>query len=148
MRNNLKTYQKVNRESSLLAADPHTVILMLFDGLLDNMSVAKGAIERKDLVLKSEKLTKSINIIRSLQSSLDSESEPQISENFSTLYSYCIEQLIDASVSLDTSIIDSVAGLLKPLRDAWRDISEADKAKGFAKINEKKQQATIQAAGV
>lgn len=133
MRSNLKTYQKVNRDSNLTSADPHTVILMLFDGLLEKMSIAKGAIERKDLALKSECLSKSINILRSLQDSLDRESEPQISDNFDRLYTYCIDQLVDASVSLNIETIDKTAELLKPLRDAWKDISEKDKQEGFAK---------------
>lgn len=137
MRNNLRAYQKVNRESSLSAADPHTVISMLYDGLIESISVAKGAIERKDLVLKANALTKSINILRSLQDSLDRESEPQISENFDTLYGYCIEQLGVASVSLETPLLDEVTDLLKPLRDAWKNISQEDKEAGLAKITER-----------
>lgn len=137
MRNNLKAYQKVNRDSSLSAADPHAVISMLYDGLIESTSIAKGAIERKDLALKSSALTKSINILRSLQYSLDDESEPTISENFNVLYGYCIDQLTSASVSLDTRLIDEVSELLKPLRDAWKNISEQDKQLGLAKINER-----------
>ncbi|MBO9489063.1 flagellar export chaperone FliS [Endozoicomonas sp. G2_1] len=137
MRNNLRAYQKVNRDSNLSAADPHTVISMLYDGLIESISISKGAIERKDLALKANSLTKSINILRSLQDSLDKESEPQISENFNTLYSYCIERLGTASVSLETSLLDEVIDLLKPLRDAWKNISQQDKEEGFAKISDR-----------
>lgn len=139
MRNNLRTYQNVNRESALSTADPHTVILMLFNGILESISVAKGAIERNELELKSTSLTKAINILRSLQDSLDKESEPKISDNFDALYGYCIDKLMDASVSLELAPLDEVITLLKPLRKAWQDISETDKKDGFALLNEKKQ---------
>lgn len=139
MRSNLKAYQKINRESGLAAADPHAVILILFDGLLENMSIAKGAIERKDFALKSNALTKAINILRSLQDSLDFDSEPAISDNFNALYDYCIVQLTDASVLLDVKLIDHTTELLLPLRDAWRGISEQDKQEGFTKLHNRSQ---------
>ncbi|REL30286.1 flagellar export chaperone FliS [Thalassotalea euphylliae] len=146
MRNNLKAYQKVNRDSGLTAADPHTVILMLYNGLLENIAIGKGAIERKDLALKATALTKAINILNSLEDSLDKDSEPTISNNFSNLYGYCIEQLMSASVSLDIAVLDQVAEFLIPLRDAWQNISEQDKQAGFAKLNERDN--SVAASGV
>ena len=53
MRQNLKAYKQVNLHSSLLESNPHQVILMMFDGALQSISVAKGAIERKNFELKS-----------------------------------------------------------------------------------------------
>lgn len=148
MRSNLKTYQKVNRDSSLTAADPHRVIVMLFDGLLEGVSIAKGAIERKDLELKSNSLSKSINILRSFQDTLDFESEPVISDNFNALYEYCIEQLTEASVSLEISTLDHVTDLLKPIRDAWKEIPEAEKQAGFAKQHERDVNKAQQTVGI
>lgn len=148
MRNNLKAYQKVNRDSSLSAADPHAVILMLYNGLLESIAIGKGAIERKDLALKATSLSKAVNILNSLQSSLDNDSEPEISQNFSTLYGYCVEQVMAASVALDTNILDQVIELLSPLRDAWQNISEQDKQEGFAKLNEREKTRSVAASGL
>lgn len=138
MRNNLKTYQTINRESSLNVADPHTIISMLFDGIFESLSITKGAIERKELAVKSQQINKAMSILRSLQDSLDSDSEPKISENFYQLYAYCIERLTELSVSLDGTIIDEVVELLKPLSDAWKNISVKDKADGFSLLDSKK----------
>jgi flagellar protein FliS len=55
------------------------------------------------------------------------DSEPKISANFYDLYGYCIDRLTDVSVTLDCDIIDEVVGLLKPLAEAWKNISESDK---------------------
>jgi flagellar protein FliS len=137
MRNNIKTYQNINVESGINDSDPHTIISMLFDGIFQSVSVAKGAIERKDLETKSTQLNKAMSILRSLQDSLDSESEPKISENFYDLYAYCIDRLTEVSVSLDIAIIDEVVNLLKPLADAWKNISEVDKQEGLARLKSK-----------
>ncbi|MBU2869975.1 flagellar export chaperone FliS [Colwellia sp. E2M01] len=138
MRANIKKYQNINVESGINAGDPHTIISMLFDGIFQSISVAKGAIERKDFATKSIQLNKSMSILRSLQDSLDMESEPQISKNFYELYAYCIDRLTDVSVSLDLSKLDDVVTLLKPLADAWKEISAADKDAGLALLKAKK----------
>lgn len=137
MRTNIKKYQTVNLEAGILASDPHTIISMLFDGIFQSLSVAKGAIERKDFTVKSVQLNKAMSILRSLQDSLDSESEPKISESFYELYAYCIDRLTDVSVSLDCLIIDEVVDLLKPLADAWKNIPETDKQEGLALLKSK-----------
>jgi len=146
MRNNLKMYQKVNLESSMKAADPHTVILMLFNGVLESISVAIGAIERKDFEIKSKSLSKAINILRSLQHSLDKDSEPEVSKNFDVLYSYCINKLTKAGVSLELSDFDEVITMIKPLRDAWKNMPEQGKQDGIVALTEKAQSKVAQTA--
>ena len=137
MRQNLKAYKKVNIESTLLTSNPHQVILMMYDGALQNMFNAKGAIERSDLSLKSETITKAINIFNALRNSLDFESQPAISKNFDDLYSYCVNKLVDISVTLKSDEIDEVVALIKPVRDAWAEMPEAGKQEGLQLLKEK-----------
>ena len=137
MRQNLKAYKKVNVESSMLAADPHQVVLMMFDGALESIALAKGAIERKDFSTKSAMMTKAINIFTALQNALDKESEPKISENFEFLYGYCIERLNDVNISLDVAGIDEVNSFIKPLRDAWKEMPEASRQEGLDLLKQK-----------
>ena len=110
---------------------------MLFDGIFESVSVAKGAIERKDFDLKSAQLNKAMSILRSLQDSLDHESEPKISASFYDLYAYCIFKLTEVSQSLETDVIDEIVDLLKPLSEAWKAIPEQDKQDGFSLLKAK-----------
>mgnify|MGYP005989789171 CR=1 FL=1 len=137
MRQNLKAYKQVNLHTNLLESNPHQVILMMFDGALQASSVAKGAIERNNLELKSESITKATNILEALRNSLDFETQPKISQNFDTLYVYCIERLNTVSIDLDLSGIDDVVAMLKPLRDAWSEMSEESKKEGISLLAEK-----------
>lgn len=137
MRQNLKAYKQVNLHSSLLESNPHQVILMMFDGALQAISVAKGAIERKNFELKSESITKATNILDALRGSLDFEREPKVSENFDVLYTYCIESLNKVSLDLNTGAIDEIVEMLKPLRDAWSEMSEESKREGISLLAEK-----------
>jgi flagellar protein FliS len=137
MRLNLKAYKQVNLHSNLLESNPHQVILMMLDGALQSISVAKGAIERKNFELKSESITKATNILDALRGSLDFECEPKVSENFDVLYSYCIETLNKVSLDLNISAIDEIVDMLKPLRDAWAEMSEESKKEGTSLLAEK-----------
>jgi len=137
MRNNIKQYQTINRESGIISSDPHTIISMLFNGIFESISVARGAIERKDFDMKSKQLNKAMSILRSLQDSLDSDAEPKISANFYELYAYCIDCLTEASGSLNCAKLDEVIELLKPLADAWKNISESDKQEGLSLLKSK-----------
>lgn len=147
MRKNLKAYNQVNIESSLLSANPHQIILMMYDGLLESIAKGKGAIERGDLEIKSKMLTKAVNILAALENSLDAKAEPEISKNFSALYGYCIDKLNEISVSMDTEGLDQVIEFLKPLRDAWKEMPETSKQEGIELLKQKDQQ-TIQVAAV
>lgn len=140
MRQNLKAYKKVDVDSSILDSNPHQIILMMFDGMLQGIAVGKGAIERKDLAVKATALTKAINILEALRNSLDFESEPDISKNFDVMYSYCIDCVVDASVSLDVAKLDEVVTMIKPIRDAWKDIPEESKQEGLTLLAGKNKQ--------
>lgn len=131
MRKNLKAYNQVNIETTLLSANPHQVILMMYDGLLESIAKAKGAIERRDFEMKSKMLTKGVNILSALDNSLDPVAEPQISKTFSSLYHYCIGKLNEVTITLEVVNLDEVTELLKPLRDAWKDMPESDKKEGL-----------------
>ena len=147
MRKNLQTYRQVNVESAILASDPHKIILMMLDGAMMSLAEAKGAIERNDLEAKSKEFTKAINILSALRDSLDNESEPEISENFDNLYSYCIDRLVDLSVSLDLSGLDEIITFIRPLRDAWSQMPEEAKQEGISRINDRNLQQDCVAAG-
>ncbi|SEK49689.1 flagellar protein FliS [Colwellia chukchiensis] len=140
MRQNLKAYKQVDVNSSLLESNPHQIILMMFDGMLQGIAVAKGAIERKDYELKAKSISKAINILQALRQSLDFESQPEISNNFDVMYSYCIDKLTDISVSLDVDGFAEVVDMLKPLRDAWFAMPESGKQEGLTLLAEKNKQ--------
>ena len=54
-------------------ASPHKLITLLFDACQENLAVAKGAIERKEIKRKAEAIKKAIDIVVRLQASLDFE---------------------------------------------------------------------------
>ncbi len=116
---NLKAYKKTNLEAELSVADPHRIIQMMYEGLIERLAQAKGAMLRNDLQGKSERLSKAMGIINGLQGSLDRTQNPELGDRMYAIYDYMKELLTTASTTLKTEPIDEVVRLLLPIKEAW-----------------------------
>ena len=70
MRTSIKKYQNSFAES-VVDADPHTLISIIFKHILINVAIAKGAISRKEIENKGKALIKSMALVGELQDSID-----------------------------------------------------------------------------
>lgn len=123
---NLKAYKANSIEADMSVADPHRVIQLMMQGLLERLAQAKGAIDRRDYSAKSVFISKSMALINGLQDSLDL-SYGKVPEDLYALYSYMNERLLDASREMNKAPIDEVASLMITIKSAWDQIPEEDK---------------------
>ena len=131
---NLKAYRKTNLEAELSVASPHRIVQMLFEGLIERLAQAKGAILRKDYEYKADRISKAVGILNGLQMSLDRTKDPELGDRMYALYDFMKEQLNDASLHLKTEPIDEVMRLLLPIKQAWDNIPENVKNETNAQI--------------
>lgn len=127
---NLKAYKTTSLDAEIAVADPHRVIQMLMQGLLERLAQAKGAIERRDYSAKSTSISKAMAIINGLQDSLDL-SYGQIPQDLYALYDYMKDRLMDASRNMTCEPIDEVANLIITIKSAWDNIPDTEKQKAF-----------------
>ncbi len=120
----LKQYQQVNAQSSVDDADPHRLIVMLMEGALDKIALAKGFIERNEVAKKGEHISWAISIIDGLRLSLDKEAGKELAQNLDDLYDYMGRRLVQANIKNDTTILDEVISLLLEIKGAWHAIPQ------------------------
>ena len=126
-----KVYQRVGVDSSVASADPHRLILMLFDGALESLRLARSHMEARRVAEKGEALGKAISIVQDgLKASVDAEAGGQLSSRLSTLYDYICMRLLQANLRNDVKALDEAVRLLGDLRGAWAGISSAPGAAG------------------
>lgn len=125
MNDGYESYRSVDLEVRACSSSPYELVLVLFDGLLDELNRVRGHIERNRFELKGLSLGKCLNILSGLKSSLDYENGGEIVSDLARLYDYCIHRLIDVSVSLSLSGLDEVVHLLGQLRDGWEGVNLA-----------------------
>lgn len=135
MNKKLKGYTQDSLRARVAGADPYQLVQMLMAGALDNMSYAKGAIERKDLEAKAQFLSKATNIIESLRTSLNLEVGGDVGDNLNQLYLYMTAALADASRNNDVSKIVEVRGLLEQIKSSWDAIPAAEREVAQAQMS-------------
>jgi flagellar secretion chaperone FliS len=120
----IKEYQSVGTQTSIVDADPHRLIQLLFEGATARIAAAKGHIERKEFDKKSNQINSAISIIGGLQESLNFEAGGELAYNLEKLYDYMIRRLFEANVRNSLEMLDEVNGLLLQIKSAWDEIRE------------------------
>ncbi|CAH1195951.1 Flagellar biosynthesis protein fliS [Candidatus Nitrotoga sp. BS] len=119
----INAYNKIDIESGVNAADPHKLILMLYQGALLATISAKNQILRKETAAKGASISKAITIIDGgLKASLDMKTGGELAQNLFSLYDYMNQRLLHANLKNDTGILDEVNQLLTDLKGAWESI--------------------------
>jgi flagellar secretion chaperone FliS len=113
------TYQNVAAWTGVSTADPHRLILMMFDGALARVAAARGCMEHGRVAEKGQLVSRALAIVDELRSSLDIERGGTIAASLDDLYDYMSRRLVEANATNRLEILDEVTTLLRELRDAW-----------------------------
>lgn len=115
----IQSYASVKVQSGVDDASPHRLIQMLFEGALERIAQAKGAMQQKQLARKGELLGKAINIVGGLQGSLNDRDGGELAANLDSLYDYIIRRLTQANYENNLDYLDECGRLLGELKSAW-----------------------------
>ncbi len=117
-------YASVGLETSVATADPHKLILLLFEGAKTAISAAKLNMEHGNIAEKGRLISSAIDIITNgLKASLDYEQGGDLSQKLAALYDYMAQRLLWANLKNDPSALDEVTHLLSELHGAWAQIA-------------------------
>ena len=134
MNNPISAYQRVGVETGVESANPHKLILMLFEGAIEALAKAKMHIRHNEIAKTGEMLSKAIMIIdHGLKASLDTNVGGQLSLNLLALYDYMTNRLFFANLNSDIQIIEEVNKLLNELYDAWKAIENSSEINNATK---------------
>lgn len=118
----LAAYQSISTHGGVAAADPHRLVLMLIDGAMERLAIARGCLERNqrgDVSRKAQALTQCMRIVGELRGSLNLEKGGELAHNLSDLYEYMLRQLLRANAESKVGYVTEVTSLLGEIRSAW-----------------------------
>jgi len=119
----LKAYQMVGVETTVPSANPHQLVLLLFDGACAALAGARIHMQAKETARKGEMISKAIAIIDGgLKASLDMSSGGELAAKLAMLYDYMAQRLVQANLRNDVAALDECLRLLSDLRGAWEQI--------------------------
>ena len=133
MNNPVSAYQRVGVETGVEAADPHKLILMLFEGARLALAEARLHMQRNETAARGEAISKAIMIIdHGLKASLDVRAGGEIAEKLSALYEYMTSRLLVANLKNEPKALEEVGRLLAELHGAWETIGNSKISKATA----------------
>ena len=119
-------YRQVGVQSGVDGASPHMLIKMLFDGLIQSLNAARGALQRGDIPEKGHQIGKAVRILEEgLKLGLNPAQGGEIAGNLSALYDYCVSRLTVANVRNDITLVEEVVRLIAPVAQSWNEIGTA-----------------------
>ena len=118
----VNSYAKVHTHSSVESASPHKLIDMLYEGAIERITQARGAMRYKQTEAKGKRINQAISIVGGLRENLNLDQGGDIAENLDSLYIYIQSLLTKAHFSNDESKLEEAVNLLIDMRDAWRQI--------------------------
>lgn len=116
-------YRQVGVQSCVDGASPHMLIKMLFDGLMQSLNAARGAMQRGEIEEKGRHLGKAVRILEEgLKGGLNPEGGGELVINLRALYNYSIKCLTLANLRNDIRLVEEVVELIAPVAQSWEQI--------------------------
>jgi flagellar protein FliS len=113
------SYHATNLDAQASRASPIELVLLLTDGLLEELARARAHIVGKRYEARAQSINKCVDIINGLSSSLDFESGGQVVANLANLYDFCARHLNAAGIKQDPKMVDEVVKIMTTIRQGW-----------------------------
>lgn len=125
------TYQALNqyKQNTVLTATPEELTLMLYEGAIKFMNIAKYSMENKDLERTHSSLMRAQDIIMELNYSLDMSYE--ISKEFRSLYDFVLSKLVDANIKKSIESLEEALIIINDMKDTWKEVIKQIKQKVY-----------------
>lgn len=107
------------QSQSVNTATKEELTLMLYEGCVKFINRAIIGIEDKNIEMANNNILKAQDIIQELNMTLNMDYE--ISQSMRSLYTYMLEQLMEANLKKDKEILAEIKGYAVDFRDTWKE---------------------------
>ncbi len=107
------------RQQSIETASPGQLVSMLYHGAIAAINRAESHLVIESFEMANRELQRAQDIVTELKVTLDFERGGVIARNLGSLYTFCLEGLIDANLTKKTTSLDGVRSTLAGLASGW-----------------------------
>jgi len=113
------------RDASISTQQRGKLVVMLYDGAIRFLRIAKDKLREKDFALKGVYIGKAQDIVAELNNSLNMEVAPRLGNDLRALYNFIYRHLNEANIERNPTKIDDCIRILDDLREAWEHVANA-----------------------
>lgn len=114
---NYNSIKNTYLENSVMTATPEQLTLMLYNGCIKNINLAKRHMDENNIETTNRYINKAQDIIFELKATLNFKID--ISRQLSAMYDFIIERLIDANIRKDPENLDIALKFVTDIRGIW-----------------------------
>lgn len=108
------------------------IVVMLYDAAIKFMNQAKDMLAKNDMAGKGIAISKALDIINELSSTLNMEKGGTLASNLQGLYTFSTGRLAQANLKKDPGMVDDVLKIFAGLRSAYAQVLDEPEAKAAA----------------
>src|ERR1044071_5606382 len=117
-------YARTYRTNAILTASPGQLVLMLYDGALNAIALAREGFntpvdDPRRIEVINRQLLKAQSILSELQNGLNLDAGGEFARTMHRLYDYHNRRLLEANLRKQVEPVVEVERLVRELRDAW-----------------------------
>lgn len=106
-------------EGRVLAQDPVALVGLLYQGAMDAVQEARRRLADGEIAARSRSITRAMEILTELTTSLDHNRGGEIAGRLAQLYDYMQRRLLEANLQQSDEPLAEVLRLLGTLAEAW-----------------------------
>ena len=119
-------------QTQVTTTSPGNILILLYDGAIKFLNRAKEGLAANDMAAKGIAISKTLDIINELDSTLNLDKGGELAANLHNLYFFCNSRLVMANLKKDAKMIDEVIKILAGLRSAYAEIVSLPEAQAAA----------------
>lgn len=104
----------------VMTATPAELTAMLFDGAVGAVRSALAFQEQGEFLAAIPKITKAAEIVLELKGALNHDAGGELASTLGSLYTWCYQRLLHASLHRDPRALKDTLDVLVPLAESWR----------------------------
>ena len=105
--------------NQVVGAGPLGLVLLTYEVLYKSLGQARAAVVANDTIAETHHISRALEAIIELSSSLDLEQGGEVARNLSQLYTYLSKRLGEGMCTFSTTSIDEAMQLTQSLREGW-----------------------------
>jgi flagellar protein FliS len=110
------------RTTEISTSEPLDLVIMLYEGALQNIKKARVAIQEGDIQKRVNSINRVIAIVEELLRSLDLEAGGQVAENLQELYLFAMKELTEVNLTLSLEKLTVIESVLSTLLEGWKEL--------------------------